>query len=150
MSASDIRDVKQLLEESPEASDWSEESIRSALESPQTMALVCEHTQQIVACIFGVKVADEAEILNLAVKTAQRRKGEATELVRWLLAEWIQDGVRHIFLEVRASNAAAIKLYERLGFRQVGRRKDYYSNPLADALVLERQEITDNPQIGTS
>ena len=104
----------------------------------QTTALVSVLGEAISGCIFGVIVAGEAEILNLAVDPAHRRKGFGRQLVRQILTEWQKRSVQRIFLEVRESNSGAIKLYEGLGFRLVGRRKKYYSGPEEDALVLER------------
>jgi ribosomal-protein-alanine N-acetyltransferase len=107
---------------------------------------VSERRKEISGCIFGLKVADEAEILNLVVTPPNQRQGEASELVRRLLAEWEPSGRKRIFLEVRESNAAAVAFYKRLGFQQVRKRKKYYSNPEEDALVLERQGDESIPQ----
>jgi len=106
----------------------------------KVIALVSVCGGEICGCIFGVNVAGEAEILNLAVKLSYRRRGIGAELVRHLVSEWGQQGSPRVFLEVRESNAGAITLYEQLGFRQVGRRKAYYSLPVEDALVLERPD----------
>jgi ribosomal-protein-alanine N-acetyltransferase len=134
----DVRAVREILAESPQAADWSEESIRNSIRSESTLALVGERGGEISGTIFGAKVGQEAEILNLAVKVEFRREGEGSELVRQILGEWAPAGVRRIFLEVRESNLGAIKLYEGLGFRVAGRRKMYYSGPKEDALVLEK------------
>jgi ribosomal-protein-alanine acetyltransferase len=77
----------------------------------------------------------EREILNVAVASAFRRQGVATALLRHHLAK----GVIH-FLEVRESNAAALALYRKIGFRQVGRREDYYRNPVEAAIVMQMKE----------
>ena len=77
-------------------------------------------------------VADELEILNLAVAPEQRRKGIARELLLQLAKT--HKGV--IFLEVRESNSPAIALYQALGFQEVSRRRGYYSNPPEAAIVM--------------
>ena len=74
----------------------------------------------------------EREILNLAVDPAERRKG----LARGLLRDALGRANGAWFLEVRASNAAAIQLYESAGFQRAGRRPDYYDNPAEDAIVM--------------
>ena len=82
-------------------------------------------------------VTDEAEILNLAVKPANRRQGEGMKLVQRMLEDFQTRSVSRVFLEVRESNTGAIGFYEHLGFRTVGKRKDYYQGPPEAALVME-------------
>jgi ribosomal-protein-alanine N-acetyltransferase len=134
----DVRTVWTVFQSAPEAAEWSEASIRTSLLDKQTTALVSVLGEEISGCIFGINVAREAEILNLAVKLGRRRMGFGRALVLELLSEWKKESVQRVFLEVRESNAGAIKLYEGLNFRLVGRRKKYYSLPEEDALVLER------------
>jgi [ribosomal protein S18]-alanine N-acetyltransferase len=74
--------------------------------------------------------AGEAHILNLCVATEFQRRGLAREMLSLLLNEADQLKVRDVFLEVRPSNCGAIILYEKMGFNQVGLRRDYY--PTAD------------------
>jgi ribosomal-protein-alanine acetyltransferase len=152
MLPSDALAIHQLLQEAPEAANWTEDTIRSSLRSDQILAFVSERDKEIQGCIFGARVADEAEILNLAAKLQHRRKGIARALVLHILSEWQRQNVLRVFLEVRESNSGAICFYTGLGFQQVGRRKKYYAEPEEDALVLERsstQTIPSNPQIGT-
>lgn len=133
----DVLAAWEILHAAPEAADWSEAAIRNSLLAKESIALVSEmQGGEILGCVFGVHISGEAEIQNLAVRPAYRRRGIAKELVRELLVEWVTQGVFKVFLEVRQSNSAAIKLYEGLGFRQIGRRKAYYSAPGEDALVL--------------
>lgn len=76
--------------------------------------------------------ADEHEILNLAVAPAKRHIG----IARTLLADALGKGHGAWFLEVRASNAPAIRLYESVGFKAVGRRQNYYYGPSEDCIVM--------------
>jgi ribosomal-protein-alanine N-acetyltransferase len=78
----------------------------------------------------------EVRINNLAVSTTCRRKGRGEALVRHLMEVGRGLGCRRISLEVRPSNAAALRLYDKLGFKEVGRRKNYYSDTHEDALVM--------------
>jgi ribosomal-protein-alanine N-acetyltransferase len=80
--------------------------------------------------------ADEHEILNLAVTPSARRTG----LARALLAHVLQPGSGSWFLEVRASNQAAIRLYESTGFHRSGTRLDYYRDPPEPAIVMHFQK----------
>lgn len=138
MHAQDVHTVWEILQVAPEAAEWSEVSIRNSLLDEHTIALVRESGDELSGCIFGVNVAGDAEILNLAVKPTHRRRGIGRELVQRVLEHWKGEAVRRVFLEVRESNAAAIKLYRGCGFRHASRRKKYYSVPEEDALVLER------------
>jgi ribosomal-protein-alanine N-acetyltransferase len=85
------------------------------------------------------RAADEAELLNLAVAEGARGRGVGTALVRRVITDAAEWGAWAVFLEVRASNAAALALYGRAGFSEVGRRRGYYRRPLEDALILRRE-----------
>lgn len=87
----------------------------------------------IVARVVG---GEEAEILNLAVDPAHRRRGVGRILVDSVVAHCRRGGVRRIFLEVRVSNASAAALYASAGFVTVARRRGYYRHPPEDALVM--------------
>jgi ribosomal-protein-alanine N-acetyltransferase len=80
-------------------------------------------------------VAEEAEVLTLAVIPAMRRRGVAAALLRRAMAEAAARGAGALFLEVSTRNAAAQALYRRFGFIEVGRRRRYYPDG-SDALVL--------------
>jgi [ribosomal protein S18]-alanine N-acetyltransferase len=81
-------------------------------------------------------IGDELHINNLAVRPECRRRGYARALLGRLWADAAADGAIRATLEVRRSNLAARQLYEGLGFRIAGVRKDYYSEPVEDALIL--------------
>jgi len=90
-------------------------------------------------CAFWL-VFDEIHINNVAMRPGFRAQGIGTALLRRVLAEARQLGARRATLEVRASNEGARRLYERLGFYVAGVRRDYYTNPVEDALILWRDE----------
>ncbi|HXE79796.1 MAG TPA: ribosomal protein S18-alanine N-acetyltransferase [Vicinamibacterales bacterium] len=85
-------------------------------------------------------VLDEVHINNLAVRPQCRRRGYGAALLRHVLEEGARAGARRATLEVRRSNEAARRLYERFGFRIAGVRRDYYTHPTEDALILWREE----------
>jgi len=76
--------------------------------------------------------------MNVAVAPAKRRSGLGRGLVAEIISVMAARGVRQVYLEVRESNAAARALYAAQGFREVGRRKQYYRRPVEDAIVLRR------------
>jgi len=98
---------------------------------------------KIVGFILSRRAADEAEILTVAVLPAERGRGLASALVRRHLSRLAALGVAHLFLEVEDGNRPALRLYERAGFGQVGRREGYYAKPAGAvaARVLRRDLI---------
>jgi len=88
-------------------------------------------------CAFWL-VFDEIHINNIAVLPQFRGQGMGTTLMQHVLVEARRLGAKRATLEVRASNQAALRLYERLGFYTAATRKHYYSNPVEDALILWR------------
>ena len=91
---------------------------------------------------YGVltAAAGEAHILNLCIDPNQRRRGLGRALLTYLLKDAGAAGAKTLLLEVRVSNAAGIALYEQLGFKRIGMRKDYYpaKGGREDAIMLER------------
>lgn len=136
-SKEDARAVAGIIRESREAANWSEAELRGLESLDGVSAYVSEKEDSIWGIVVGRRVLEDAEILNLAVRPGSRREGEGRRLVNRLLQEFRENGVSRVFLEVRESNSGAIAFYERLGFRAVGRRKDYYQDPREAAVVME-------------
>ena len=90
-------------------------------------------------CAFWL-VFDEIHINNVAVLPQFRGQGMGTTLMQHVLLEARRLGAKRATLEVRASNQAALRLYQRLGFYVAATRKYYYSNPVEDALILWRED----------
>jgi ribosomal-protein-alanine N-acetyltransferase len=90
-------------------------------------------------CAFWL-VVDEIHINNVAVRAQFRGHGIGTALLRHVLAEARQLGAKRATLEVRASNDSARRLYERIGFYVAATRRNYYTNPVEDALILWRDD----------
>jgi ribosomal-protein-alanine N-acetyltransferase len=86
-------------------------------------------------CAFWL-VADQAHINNLAVLPELRGRGLATQLLEAIIAEAAHLGASVVTLEVRESNKPALQLYSTAGFKQEGVRKNYYTKPVEDALIL--------------
>jgi ribosomal-protein-alanine N-acetyltransferase len=134
MIAADAPAVLSILQESPEASLWSENGILESI--IDGMAWVSEQDGRVAGFLIGRVVADEFEILNMGVAAAYRRRGIASRLVREALERARMAGAKKALLEVRASNEAAIHLYRRHGFQQYGQRLQYYQYPPEDAILF--------------
>jgi len=126
--AADLEAVRAIQESSPEAAQW---PVEDYLE--QTIRVV-----EVEGAVAGFAVwrelgGGEWELLNIAVSGAFRRRGLGRRLVAELPAG-------RIFIEVRESNGAARRLYETCGFAAVGRRREYYSGPVEDGIVMALQK----------
>jgi [ribosomal protein S18]-alanine N-acetyltransferase len=143
----DATAASEVLQDAPEAARWSASMVREIFAGGAISGFIAERNARATGFILGREVLDEGEILNLAVVRASRRHREGTALVRTLMNSFAARGVWRVFLEVRESNLGAIAFYQRLGFRQMGRREGYYRSPVEAALILEHS--TKNPQLGT-
>jgi ribosomal-protein-alanine N-acetyltransferase len=143
---------------SPTAAHWTEAQYRHALlqgsEDPERLVLVAEVSRATAAAVeeggrgfpilgflLARHLAPEWELENIAVAPGARRKGLGTQLLKALLARARETGAQAVFLEVRESNTAARRLYEKAGFQQAGRRKSYYADPPDDAVLYRHSLI---------
>ncbi|HEY3155797.1 MAG TPA: ribosomal protein S18-alanine N-acetyltransferase [Candidatus Eisenbacteria bacterium] len=94
--------------------------------------------RNLIGYVLAVFIPDEAHIGNLAVHSAERRRGIAQGLLDELVRDAAQAGVRRITLEVRQSNQTARKFYYKNGFIDIAIRKNYYRSPVEDAIVMYR------------
>ena len=118
---------------------WSERSIDSELDNKLAFWLVATEGETVAGYIGSQTVMEETDMMNVAVHPDFRRQGIAEALVSGLVEHLKAMGSHCLTLEVRASNAPAIALYEKLGFAEIGRRKNYYRNPREDALILRKE-----------
>ena len=118
---------------------WSERSIASEVENPLSLWLVAVQDGRAAGYVGSQTVLGEADMMNLAVDPNFRRQGIGEALVLQLVKELKSRGAYCLTLEVRASNEAAIGLYNKLGFAAVGRRRDYYEKPREDACILRKE-----------
>ena len=118
---------------------WSENSIGSELKNELALWLVAEEEGTAVGYVGSQTVMDETDMMNIAVHPDYRRQRIAEALVEHLICQLKQRGSRCLTLEVRASNLSAQRLYEKLGFSQIGRRPGYYRHPKEDALILRKE-----------
>jgi ribosomal-protein-alanine N-acetyltransferase len=113
--------------------------VASELSNPLSHWLVAVEDDAVLGYIGSQTVLDESDMMNVAVSPAHRRKGIAEALVLALADALREKGSAKLTLEVRASNAPAITLYEKLDFKPIGMRKNYYRNPKEDALILQKE-----------
>ena len=138
MNAAHVAQVAQ-LEKLCFADPWSENSVASELENIWALWLVAVEDDRVVGYIGSQTSIDETDVMNVAVHPDFRRRGIAEALVVSLVEELKKLDSHCLTLEVRASNEPAKQLYEKLGFLQVGCRKNYYRNPREDALILRKE-----------
>lgn len=118
---------------------WSENAVSSELTNPLSLWVVALEGDTLAGYVGSQSVLGEADMMNLAVAPQYRRSGVGTGLVNELIVRLKERQVHSLTLEVRASNTGAISLYEKIGFRQVGRRPNYYQNPKEDAWILRKE-----------
>jgi ribosomal-protein-alanine N-acetyltransferase len=116
---------------------WSETAFLKEIYSPYSMMKVAVLEGEIAGYVCASHLLDEGHILNLAVHPDLRRRSVATVLVRKVIDELRMKECKALFLEVRVSSHDAVQFYERFGFRSVGYRKDYYTLPKEDAVLME-------------
>ena len=118
---------------------WDENSVRSELSNALSLWLIAEEDGEVLGYVGSQTVLGESDMLNLAVREDQRRKGIGNALVVALCEALRAENSISLTLEVRASNEAAKALYAAMGFETVGKRPRYYSRPVEDALILRKE-----------
>jgi ribosomal-protein-alanine N-acetyltransferase len=134
------RDLDQVLviEQASFNSPWTWDMLKWELDNaPTSRIYVLRGPDGVIRAFCSAWiVADEIHVNNLAVAPAWRRRGLGRRLLVRVLDAGAAEGARQATLEVRRSNAPALRLYETLGFTVAGVRRDYYTKPVEDALIL--------------
>lgn len=147
LTASDLPRVLEISAALKDAPQWTEAAWLSAVDptaTPRRIALAAVEPANGVepadGPLLGFAVAGllppQAELETIAVATESQRRGIARALLHALAAQLTQQGIAELWLEVRASNQAALALYRSEGFAQTGRRPNYYRDPEEDGLLL--------------
>jgi ribosomal-protein-alanine N-acetyltransferase len=138
----DLGDVLE-IEQASFTNPWTREMYAWELKNPAVSHLFALRTEDGVAQGFvGFWVVfDELHLNNLAVRPESRGRGYGSALLEFALAEGARRGARQATLEVRRSNTAARRLYDRFGFELMGLRPGYYARPDEDALVLWKRDL---------
>jgi ribosomal-protein-alanine N-acetyltransferase len=135
----DAAALTSILQDAPEAANWTQTSYQESMNSPGSVAFVSEGDGRVTGFLIGRQVSDEAEVLNLAVAPSARRRGDGGALLRAVMEEFRARAVSRVFLEVRESNVTGIAFYERHGFSKTGRREGYYRDPNEAAVLMEKK-----------
>jgi len=142
-SNDDLEAIVTIQSKTLQAAQWTQADYANLAGDPLGLILVAELDATTPPSMAGFaafhRVMDEAELRNMAVDPAYQRQGVGRELLAEAWKRLLDQGVRQIFLEVRAANVPAQQLYYSAGFGLRSRRKDYYSNPREDGLVLALQ-----------
>lgn len=135
MSADDL-DAVLKIEYAAFSHPWTRGTFTDALNSYECW-LMFEGSQQVGHGVINL-IVDEAHLLNITVKPESQGRGLGLHLLTHLMQRARERGGNECFLEVRASNQSAYRLYERFGFNEIGRRRDYYPaiGGREDALVM--------------
>ena len=139
MVPEDVSQVIELDKVTQGAAHWTEgDYARAATPGSGIKGWVAEVDDAVIAFLIARTTFGEMEILNLAVSGIYRRRGIGTRLVADRMDTVQHGNTKVAFLEVRESNEAARAFYAKIGFRETGRRPQYYNFPTEDAIVLRR------------
>lgn len=137
-----LQDVSQVYQISYDcfSEPWSLESIKKEVDNTVAEYLVAESTEGVIGYAGLWHVLDEGEIINIAVAPKWRRNKIGEQLLKNLIKKAKDYALEVIHLEVRESNNAARALYEKFGFYEIAKRKNYYHKPTEDAIIMEWKE----------
>jgi ribosomal-protein-alanine N-acetyltransferase len=139
LDAADL-DLVEAIERESYRTPWSRSMFDAELRKPSSLALgAFTKDDVLVGYAFVSRYVDAWHVMNVAVADAFRRRGIASALLGRLFEVTESDSRRGYTLEVRVSNAGAIRLYEQLGFEQRGIRRGYYTDNREDALIMWRE-----------
>ncbi len=135
MNLEDIEDILE-IENDLFTSPWSIEMFVHEILNHKAFVLCDVSEKRIVGYTCGWKVLDEYQITNVGIAISYQRRGLAEFLLLEVIKIMLKDYCFNYFLEVRESNKPAIQLYRKLGFIEIGKRKNYYNNPVENALIM--------------
>jgi len=136
----DDLDTVEAIERASYPTPWSRSMFAAELRKPSALALGAYlPSGELVGYAFVSRYVDAWHVMNVAVSPDHRRRGIATELLERLFEVTANDRRRGYTLEVRVSNADAIRLYEKLGFQSRGIRRGYYTDNREDAVIMWRE-----------
>jgi ribosomal-protein-alanine N-acetyltransferase len=135
MTVDDLQGVLE-IERSSFTTPWSEISFFNELKNSRSISKVARLEGRIAGYLCSSRLIDEGHILTFAVHPEFRKRGIASALIGDILDQLKREGCRFAFLEVRASNSGARKMYKKFGFRELGIRKNYYLSPVEDGVVM--------------
>lgn len=131
-------DIPAVLEIENEAISppWSEGALLNEVGRTDGLFVLAVEDGAVLGFCIVRRAADEAELYQIAVREDCRHRGIADSLMKAALGYCRENAVMSLYLEVRRSNEPAIRLYKKNGFKNEGRRKNYYSSPVEDAVIM--------------
>lgn len=120
---------------------WSHRGFEDSLNSKYAKFFVAKFEKKIVGYIGLYLAGDAGDITNVAVSSQYRRKGIAGRLIEKVIMYAKENNISVVNLEVRPSNTSAISLYTKYDFKEIGRRRNFYTKPTEDALLMQREII---------
>ena len=132
------KDVEQVvtIEEKTFSMPWTREAFLESMNNPSHVYVVAAEGTTVFGYCGMWGIAGEGQINNVAVREDARGKGTGFAIMEFALSEGKKQGLEAFTLEVRESNAAAIHVYEKAGFKNVGIRKDFYDMPKENAVIM--------------
>lgn len=136
MTENDLEQVANIESESF-SMPWSMKSFKDAIGHEQNIYVVAVEKEEVLGYAGLWGSFDEADITNVCVKKEHRKKGIADMVIKYLISEGKKNEVKNFFLEVRESNVAARRLYEKNNFDIISKRKNFYERPVEDAIIMK-------------
>jgi ribosomal-protein-alanine acetyltransferase len=133
--SSDVPAILAIEQQSPSASHWTSSQYNKLIASDSGVVLIAEDKEELRGFICAQTIAGEWQIENIVVVSQFLRRGIASQLLQTLIEKARAESAPAVLLEVRESNCPARRLYDRHGFREVGRRHVYYQDPADDAIL---------------
>ena len=140
----DARGIE-MLEEKIFPDPWSYRDVVDLISTEGAMCYVAERDGRLAAYVLGRVIAPEGEIYRIATIPEFRERGIAYRLLSYAHKTELGHGLETLFLEVRSKNTAALALYRSFGFVNMGVRKNYYKDPVDDAVIMIKASPADMP-----
>ena len=132
--------VVAVLENENFSRPWSYNAFLKTLSDENYIVIIAKEADALLGYCVLLCTGEEADITNVCTAPAARGKGVATEMLTALMEAGTSRGVTTFFLEVRESNTPARNLYTKLGFEEIGLRKNYYEEPKEHAVLMKKGE----------
>lgn len=139
LQSEDVEPVS-ILESKAFSMPWSAKDFAKLIEDNKSLYLVAEVAGEIVGCCGVTDICGDGDINNVMVAEEYRGRGIAQALMSELLLQGAAMGIENFTLEVRVSNAPAIRVYEKLGFVSEGIRPRFYEKPVEDAMIMWKRK----------
>ena len=135
------------LEEENFSRPWSYDAFYKTLSDENYIVIIAKDTDALLGYCVLLCTGEEADITNVCTAPAARGKGIATGMLAELMEVGESRGVNEFFLEVRESNTPARALYTKLGFEEIGLRKNYYEEPREHAVLMKKGSLDENVEL---